>query len=192
MVGNLLLTFHVAIAPVYTCLVLSWHGLWTKTAACRYLQGELLPPPPNPSLLSWTPEALVLPGWGGSVFTLSSQLLLLALLVHHSWMWEIKTVHSILRDVSFVCYFPWKCLPRVPLCHFQLLSSHLGAEAPVSPQVHGLALCTVNRREIKFIPALPSSISDFYSFSVLTACLYFVSLADVLISYSKVVYRIYI
>lgn len=149
-------------------------------------------PPPKSFFIELNTWSSCLTGWGGSVFSLSSQLLLLALLVHHSWMGEIKTVHSILRDVSFVCYFPWKCLPRVPLCHFQLLSSHLGAETPVSPQVHGLALCTINRREIKFIPALPSSISDFYSFSVLTAFLYFVSLADVLISYSKVLYRIYI
>lgn len=67
------------------------------------------------------------------------------------------------------------------------MSSYLIAEIFFfSSQVHGLALCTVNRNGIKFSPALTTSISDTLSLSVLAVLLYFLSLTDVSMSYSKV------
>lgn len=61
MVRDLLLTFHLVIAPVRTCLVLSWRSLCTKPAACRSLQGELLPPPKSFFIFWWLPIHFVIP-----------------------------------------------------------------------------------------------------------------------------------
>lgn len=100
---------------------------------------------------------------------------------------EVASPFFTANHISICQVIDWCLHVHLSFYHFQLMSSYLIAEIFFfSSQEHGLALCTVNRNGIKFSPALTTSISDTLSLSVLAVLLYFLSLTDVSISYSKV------
>lgn len=95
---------------------------------------------------------------------------------------EVASPFFMANHISICQVIDWCLHVHLSFYHFQLMSSYLIAEIFFfSSQVHGLALCTVNRNGIKFSPALTTSISDTLFpfcvssvalFSVLDRCLY--------------------